>query len=119
MIILDDSNKSVTNGMVKLDADNQELVIPSIKHIGNRQSTNLEGAKITSKNISIAKIGLGANKTGENKIGKSIAIKNEARRLDAIATKSLEVLIEGLRGLYVTIKSLKVSIGGLRWLLRI
>lgn len=112
VVIPDDSDESVADGMVGLGADDQELVIPSVEHIGDRQPANLEGTKNAGEGISVAESGVGANEAGENKIGESMAIEDEAGGPDVVAAKSLEVPVGGSGGPYVAAKILEVPVGG-------
>lgn len=56
---------------------------------------------------------MGANETGKNKIGESMAIEDGAGGPDVVATKSLEMPVGSLRGLYMAFKILEVYIRGL------
>lgn len=67
-----------------------------------------------SKDINIVKSKISTNKTSKTKIDKSIAIENRVKRLNIVATKSLEIRVEGLKELNMTAKNLIVAIGGLR-----
>ncbi len=127
VIIPDDTDKSDKEAMMQmagLGPDDQEPLIPSVKHIGYKLA-NLGNAK-NAGGVNMTESGVSANKTGEY-MDESMEVEDRVRAPDAVTTKSLDISVGGLGGVgglgsaskiaetdAVTAKSSDVSIRGLR-----
>lgn len=109
--------------MAESGPDDQEPLVPSVKHIGYKPA-NLENTK-NAGDVNVMESRVSANKTGKH-MDKNIEVEDEFGAPDTVATKSSDISIRGLGGVEgsedtfkiaeidtVAAKSLDISVGGL------